>query len=281
MSENINDHSHAQDVSTDIDTDQREAITRKEEEEKKRLAQLREQETTIQKDSLDRDDSEISEEEKREPTLRIDGDTVVVENFGEKNGDFAFSNVAERDIALLDDGTIAVSQKGNAENRYLISSNEERVVEYDFSNFDVADLNKNKLNIEFENLIEGKSDFEVKFSIDKEGNIEVDSVRGDAAGKINFKNGDTTYTIDKDGQLVELADAAKEQEKDNLNAALDGIDLSGIQGVKDSADDRQQKSAEGEHLDAAISELDLSEVQTAEHSSAPASAETGETPRAR
>lgn len=296
MPENINNRADTQDVSTEIDSDQREAISRKEEE-KKRLDELREQEDLISKDSLNRDESEISEDEQLEPKLVIGDDKVIVENLGGKKGDFSFSNDADRDIALLDDGTIAVSQKGNPENRYLISTNEENVVEYDFSDFDIGEMNLDKKSIVNTTTMNDEFDYEVNFNIDKEGNINIESVTGDAAGKINFKDGDKTYTLDKDGQLVEVAEESKEleneetkddgleqknaEEKNKLDAMLDEIDLSEMNGVTVSGNESEQTKGESEHLDAAISELNLSEVKAVERSSAPASAETGETSRAR
>lgn len=210
MPENFDNHSNIQGVLTDVDSEQRDAVLRKQEEEKKRLAELREQESALQKDSLnndnsdDSDDSQKSKAEQYEPKMVEGDDEVFVENFGGTGAEFSSVKSKIFDMDLLEDGTVVKSQKGNPENRYLIGSNDEGVMEYDFSELNVADLNKDTLTFEFENLKSGEFDYEVHFSVDKEGNIEVDSVRGDAAGKIHFKDGDKTLTLDKDGQLVEV-----------------------------------------------------------------------------
>lgn len=183
MPENISNPVNNQGVSTETDRDQRDAISRQEEEEKKRLAEQREQESALQKDSLNSDDSEILKAEHYEPKMVEGDDEVFVENFGGTGAEFSSVKSKIFDMDLLEDGTLVKSQKRNPENRYLIGSNDEGVMEYDFSELDVADLNKDTLTFEFENLKRGEFDYEVHFSVDKEGNIEIDHLQGDAAGK--------------------------------------------------------------------------------------------------
>ncbi len=181
---------------------------KEEEERKSRLEMQREQELLRSADSFNRDTSELTDEkETLEPELIMEDGEIKVKNFGGEAGTFSFSD-DEFDKNLLEDGTIAKSLKDNSENKYLISRNaEENVIEYDFSDFDVGALNKESQLMAYERREAGEFVFEVEFNVDKDGTINIESVRGDAEGRINFKDSDgNNLTLDADGKLVEITD---------------------------------------------------------------------------
>lgn len=274
MPENISNSVNNQDVSTETDTDQRDAISREEEEEKKRLAELREQETLIlEKNNHNRDDSDnpdLPEEEKAQAQLKREGDTdIVISTDGNTTsikGDSSMST------ALMEDGTIVRYDNDNPDNFITARDTDAGPlsIEYDFTNFDTSNLKDGEFAMAYTaDDINKEGSFKVEFFLDKDGAINIESVEGNFEGQINFKNGDKTLTLDKDGQLVEVEEA-KELEKDEAKG--DG---------KESKD-----TDDKDKLDAALDELDLSEIKAMEsssdeRSSVPPSTEKNETSRAR
>lgn len=251
MPENISNSVNNQDASTETDIDQRDAISR-EEEEKKRLAELREQETLIlQKDNHNRDDSDLPEEEKAQAQLKKEGDTDIVisadGNTTSIKGDSSMST------ALMEDGTIVRYDNDNPDNFITARDTDAGPlsIEYDFTNFDTSNMKDGEFAMAYTaDDVNKEGSFKVEFFLDKDGAINIESVEGNFEGQINFKNGDKTLTLDKDGQLVEVEEA-KELEKDEAKG-----------------DDKESKDTdEKDKLDAALDELDLSEIKEMEYSS--------------
>lgn len=247
MPENISNSVNNQDVSTETDTDQRDAISREEEEEKKRLAELREQETLIlEKNNHNRDDSDLPEEEKTQAQLKREGDTDIVisadGNTTSIKGDSSMST------ALMEDGTIVRYDNDNPDNFITARDTDAGPlsIEYDFTNFDTSNMKDGEFAMAYTaDDVNKEGSFKVEFFLDKDGAINIESVEGNFEGQINFKNGDKTLTLDKDGQLVEVEEAkelekdeAKGDDKDKLDAALDELDLSEIKAVESSSTER-------------------------------------------
>ncbi|WP_157234613.1 hypothetical protein WKI13_02330 [Teredinibacter turnerae] len=130
------------------------------------------------------------------------------------------------EVSLTEGGEIIYSSGDNPEN-YYVTSQINDVVIYDMSNLDISALDQDKQEFSSRKFAEsGELLYEVSFSVNEAGEIEITSVEGDAAGKVNIVDGDKVYTIDSDGQLVLLASDGLQRA---LDTELEKLNLSEIQ----------------------------------------------------